>query len=247
VEAEQHRRPTGERRGFTAIVCPSSRLCFATDKYEDLDSSIDPAAGPRAWTGTMLKQQNENPRLPGFVGGPAEISCPSARFCLVVQGDSVQISTHPAALAQSAARPAFSRATLKGLARGRPALAFALRAGPGRAGIILPGRAIASIAVRLPRGIAYATRASVLAGVAVTGPRHARLRYSLRLSAGKLTLILAHPAATVTIAIGSGALLVDQALARLVANRMGKSLTLAVRTVDAGRTRVAQKIKVKAS
>lgn len=121
------------------------------------------------------------------------------------------------------------------------------RAGPGRAGIILPGRAIASIAVRLPRGIAYATRASVLAGVAVTGPRHARLRYSLRLSAGKLTLILAHPAATVTIAIGSGALLVDQALARLVANRMGKSLTLAVRTVDAGRTRVAQKIKVKAS
>lgn len=72
---------------LTAVACPSSSFCVATDASGDVLTSSDPTGGARAWRITNL--------VPEFNSFSA-ISCPTTRLCVAVtQGGEVVTSTNP--------------------------------------------------------------------------------------------------------------------------------------------------------
>jgi hypothetical protein len=74
--------------GFTALACPSTSLCLASDGNGNIWVSTDPAAGAQAWSKERVGAPNNE-----IVG----VACPSASLC-VANDDSgdVWVSTDPA-------------------------------------------------------------------------------------------------------------------------------------------------------
>jgi hypothetical protein len=83
--------------GFSAVSCPSSKLCVAVDQSGFIVTSKDPAGGPKKWSPTI----KIDPR--GTLTG---ISCPTTNFCAAVDAaGNVLTSTRPTNGANAWSKP----------------------------------------------------------------------------------------------------------------------------------------------
>jgi kumamolisin len=131
--------------------------------------------------------------------------------------------------------PTLSRLSFGDVAHGRAKVSFTLTQGSN-------APAIRSFSISLPRGVSFAKKARTLS-------KHISLRgarYRLKLNHGVLTITLRNPASKVTFAIGPPATRVSGSLERRVHHHKVRSLTLAVRVLDAAghATRLSAKHRV---
>jgi subtilase family serine protease len=135
--------------------------------------------------------------------------------------------------------PTVSRASLGGIAKRKPRIAFTITQGSN-------APALKSIAVALPSGLAFSKSSRSLSkGVAVYGANGKRVKFTLKLSRGVLTISLKSAASKIQVTITSPAVSVGPSLASKVKRRKVKSLSLVVTAVDAshGQTRLVASAK----
>jgi hypothetical protein len=138
-------------------------------------------------------------------------------------------------------KPSQSRASLSGLAKRKARLSFTVKAGSN-------APAIKTISVSLPRGLAFARKTKQLTkGITVTGANGKRLKFTVKRRGGTLQITLKSPASTARVTIGGSAITVTANLARAVAHRKTKQLTVVVKLTDAKNkaTRLTLKLKVR--
>jgi hypothetical protein len=130
--------------------------------------------------------------------------------------------------------PNVPRASLTGIARGRPRLVFTLNAGAG-------SPAIGKIQITLPSGLRFPggfglASGSLAAGTSVAGSNGKRLNgYSLTLSKGRLTITLAKGVRSVRVTVTSPAMTVNSRLRGRVKNKKARGLTATIKPTDTNR------------
>ena len=134
-----------------------------------------------------------------------------------------------------AGAPAISKLSFGNVGKGRAKVSFALAQGSS-------APAIRSFTITLPKGLSFARKAKTLS-------KHISLkgaRFTLKLSGGALTITLNNPSSKVTFSIGPPATKVSTSLRHRVRGHKVKSLSLAVKVVDAGgnATKLSAKHKV---
>jgi subtilase family serine protease len=135
--------------------------------------------------------------------------------------------------------PTVSRASLGGIAKRKPRIAFTITQGSN-------APALKSIAVALPSGLAFSKSSRSLSkGVAVYGVNGKRVKFTLKLSRGVLTISLKSAASKIQVTITSPAVSVGPSLASKVKRRKVKSLSLVITAVNAshGQTRLVASAK----
>ncbi|MDQ2759695.1 MAG: hypothetical protein M3Y17_04450 [Actinomycetota bacterium] len=227
--------------GLETLSCAIAKLCVATDVAGSYLISIDPAAGARSWVTTLGLGFTYDYTLID------SLSCASRSLCVGVdsQGDAYAL-TDLAAPAVQAAKAHVLKASLGGVAREHPRLAFGVGAG------VPPGRAIKTITVGAPRGVAFLRSSmrrgvSVTEGVSVTGHEGRRVGFVLKLRNGRLTITFAHPVSRTQITISGAALRLSRGLAAALTHKRGKKLALVVEVTDAGRVTTTLSLRLKAS
>jgi subtilase family serine protease len=137
--------------------------------------------------------------------------------------------------------PKQSRASLTGVGKGQPKLAFTLTAGTG-------APKLKKIVVALPRGLAFARNArSLRNGITLRGRNGGRIRpASLKVSGGKLAITLSGAGTTqVRVTIAPPALSASSGLVGNVQSHRSRKLGVTLKVVDAGSqaTTIAMKLK----
>ncbi len=73
----------------TAVSCPATTLCLATDAQGGIVTSTDPAAGAQSWSRAVVDPAS---------GGITSLACPSTALCVAVDSaGNALVSTDPAA------------------------------------------------------------------------------------------------------------------------------------------------------
>ena len=153
-------------------------------------------------------------------------------------GAAVPVTSSPSGL--SAGAPSVAHASLSGIAKGRLKLSFTLSS-RGHAG------ALRAITVALPAGLSFSSSKRNLAhGVAVK-VRGKGVRFTAKVSHGKLTITLKLPATSVQVTISSPAIAVSRALAKKVKSGTVKKLSVRVTATNTHRTTATTTLKLKAS
>ncbi len=217
-----------------AIACPARQACLALGSSDQGDAliSLDPGAGRRAWVASPIT----TPQFSALTG----LTCASTKLCVAVNDKgTAYVATAPTETAAQAARPHVS-GSLAGVSERYPRLTLTLTIG------IPPGRAIKTIAISSPRGVAFARRLGVRTSLRVTGSRSESLRFTLTSRRGSLMVLLAHSSASVRIILSASALRVSSGLIRGVRQGKVKRLNWRVTLVDAGHrsTTLASRVKV---
>jgi hypothetical protein len=138
-------------------------------------------------------------------------------------------------------KPSQSHASLSGLAKRKARLSFTVNAGSN-------APAIKTISVSLPRGLAFARKTKQLTnGITLRGANGKRLKFTVKRSHGTLQITLKSPASTVRVTIGGSAITVSAKLAKAVAHKRTKRLSVVLRVTDAGHktTRLTIRLKVR--
>ncbi len=131
--------------------------------------------------------------------------------------------------------PTISKLSFGKIAKGKAKVSFTLTQGSNAPGI-------KSFSVSLPKGLSFAKKTKTLS-------KHISLKgakYKLKLSRGVLTITLRSPASKVTFSIGPPATVVSGSLKHKVHTHKVKSLSIAVKVLDAGghATRLSSKHNV---
>jgi hypothetical protein len=172
-------------------------------------------------------------------------------------GQSPSCISDPAAIFSHAitvpAPPSASGATLTGVARGRPKLAFTLTAGALAA-------SLSTIAVNLPAGLTWSTmRKNLTHHITVTGANGKPARFTAAVRRGALTVTLASIQASVKVTIANPELLASKRLVNEVkprkSGKQGKRvkrhrpvrLTFKLKLTDAARDAVNLLIRATAA
>jgi len=119
--------------------------------------------------------------------------------------------------------PTLSKLGFGNVGKGKAKVSFTLAQGSS-------APAIRSFTITLPKGLSFAKKAKTLS-------KHISLKgakFTLKLSSGALTITLKNPASKVTFSIGPPATKVSKSLRHKVRSNKVKSLSLAVKVVDAG-------------
>jgi hypothetical protein len=125
--------------------------------------------------------------------------------------------------------PNVARASLTGIATGRPKLAFTLNAGPG-------SPAVKSLRITLPSGLRFRGGSSLAGGTSVVGSDGKRIRgYTLSLSKGRLTITLPKGARSVRVTIAAPAIAVTSALKSQVKQKKVHQLGVTLNPTDTNR------------
>ncbi|MDQ6775220.1 MAG: hypothetical protein M3071_03140 [Actinomycetota bacterium] len=197
------------------ISCPSARLCIATDTAGRVLSSIDPTAGTRAWTTTVIDRGNE-------IDG---LSCPSLQLCVAVDGyGNVMFSTNPGLPSQRATKPTVSHAALTRVGS-HARLTLTISAGRPPAGDI------AQISLNAPAGVHLASYKSAIVARGATGKR---IAFTARASRAGLVIVLEHPTAQVRLSLIAPAISLGKSL--LAAIKHGKVIPFRITATDTART-----------
>ncbi|MDQ6804610.1 MAG: PKD domain-containing protein [Actinomycetota bacterium] len=124
--------------------------------------------------------------------------------------------------------PTSSPGSLSGVAKGKPRLAFELRAGMNAPGLL---RAV----VGLPSGLTFAKK-GLITGVTARAANGQRLVFAAKLSNGKLTVTLNSATSAVKLTITARALAESRKLKRRVSTGKVRSLAIAVMAIDSAGT-----------
>jgi hypothetical protein len=123
-----------------------------------------------------------------------------------------------------------AHASLTGVAKRKVKLSFTITAARNAS-------AVKTIAVGLPKGMSFSSRAKHLTkGVSVTGRRGKRLKFTASVRHGVLTITLKAGATSVQIRIVNPAIAASGSLASKVKRRRLHALAVVVRATDASRT-----------
>ncbi|MDQ2759969.1 MAG: hypothetical protein M3Y17_05920 [Actinomycetota bacterium] len=243
--------PSGLTSGeppLTGVTCQTPKLCLATElESGTIGVSIDPGAA-NSWISVLLEVTRGYQGAQGFMAPAIGVTCAPVKVCVAVDSGlgTLFVLPDPGAPAARAARPQFFEASLSGVAKERPRLAFGVHVG------IAPGRALKQITLALPHGVAFARLKDLLSAIVVRGPAIGnlpgnRIRLALGLHGGRLTITLAHPASSVHVTISRAAIRFSKRLIAAVRHRKAKPLVFGVRITDAGHTRTSLSLKLKAS
>jgi hypothetical protein len=134
------------------------------------------------------------------------------------------------------APPRLSRASIRGTALNAPRVAFTASAGRR-------SPKLASLAVRLPRGLRFDARA--LAAHVLVGGRPPR--GTVRFRRGVLTIRLKHPARRIAVSIAAPGVSATTSLARAVKRRRAGRLTLHLTIADAAHNQITLKLRLRPS
>ncbi len=125
--------------------------------------------------------------------------------------------------------PNVPRASLTGIAKGRPKLAFTLNAGPG-------SPAVKKLKITLPSGLRFRGGSSLAKGTSVVGSGGKRIGgYTLSLSKGRLTITLPKGARTVRVTVAAPAIAVTSRLRGQVGQKKVHQLGVTLNPTDTNR------------
>jgi subtilase family serine protease len=123
-------------------------------------------------------------------------------------------------------KPTTKSVSLKGLSTGKPKLTFSVVAGA-----FAP--ALKSVAIKLPGGLGFAKRAKSLSkGVTAKSGRR-KLKFSLKLSRGVLTITFKTPVTTASLTLVGPAIVISRGEVAKVRKHKVKKLTISLKTTDA--------------
>jgi hypothetical protein len=126
-------------------------------------------------------------------------------------------------------RPTTTAVKLSGLVTPRPTLVFTLQAGAN-------APALKSIAIRLPKGLSFATKVKTLdKGIVIRSGRQ-RLTFSSKLKAGVLTITFTATTRSAALTIGRPAISITKREASAIDHHTIKKLTITLQATDAGQT-----------
>jgi subtilase family serine protease len=151
------------------------------------------------------------PPAPAFANPPAPVNPPAL--------------VKPPALP---GRPTASSVELSGLSRGRPSLAFRLAAGRNAA-------ALKSVSISLPRGLSFAHGVKTLGRGIVVRSGGRKIRFTLRLIRGVLTITFRSPVRSASLTLGKPAITVAGSEASRIRHHQVRRLTVNIRTTDTSR------------
>jgi hypothetical protein len=234
--AYQHQAPTA-----TGSVTPGVATVGKPIKFSATGSSVNPGDSfTYSWkfddgataTGASVSHAfasagNHHATVTVTGAGPAGFSTTAAA--------SVKVTSTPPG------KPTASHESLTGVAKRKPRLALTLTAGKGAA-------LLKSIAVSLPKGLSFSKRAkSLVKGVAVKGAGGKRLKLTVKLAHGTLTLTLKTAASRAAISISGHALSATSRLAGKVKHKRAGRLQVRLKVTDAGHvtTPIAVSLKPK--
>jgi hypothetical protein len=124
--------------------------------------------------------------------------------------------TTPTPTSTNKTKPAVSGASLRGVVKRVPRLAFTVKEGEG-------AKPIRRITVRPPKGLSLSsTKAGLAKGIVVRGSRSRKVKYRASVSHGVLTITVSAPAAQAEVTLESPALEVSSSLARSVKKELAK-------------------------
>lgn len=128
-----------------------------------------------------------------------------------------------------AAAASFSHESLSGLSRGKPKLSFTATAATG-------APSTKTIVIGLPKGLSFSSKAKHLAkGIVVKGSGGKRVKFTAKVSRGKLTITLKTPESKVTVTISDAELSESKSLKKRVVHKHVKSLSIVVKATNAGK------------
>jgi len=146
---------------------------------------------------------------------------------------SASSPAQPEAVVESIGRPTLSATSIRGLAKRAPKLAFTVSDGKNEP-------ALSAIAISPPRGIIFAARKRIV----VKGANGKRLKFTAKVSKGRLTITLEKAASKVSVTIASPSISVSKRLAARVKAKKAKSTTFTVRVTDIGHMRTKLRLKL---
>ena len=135
-------------------------------------------------------------------------------------------------------RPTASSVKLSGLSRGRPSLAFVLAAGRNAA-------ALKSVSISLPRGLSFAHGAKTLGRGIVVRSGGRKIRFTLRLIRGVLTITFRSSVRSASLTLGKPAITVGASEASRIRHHQIRRLTVNIRTTDTSRRTVKLALTLK--
>jgi hypothetical protein len=202
------------RLQITTTALPGARLTFY--------SSHLPAGLSISKTGGRItgKPKRVGTYLVGVAASDQNLSLRAAFFTWKVAG-----------------APQVSRASLRGVANGRPTLAMTISSGRS-------APQLKAISLGLTRGLSFARARR---RVAVSNARGGAVRFSARLVRGRLQITLAHPSRRIRITIRYAAIRASRSLAADVRSRRRRSVTVSVVTHDAADHGVGERARIRAS
>ncbi len=229
---------------LASVVCPSVSQCTAVDS-KGQEVTFSPTSG-RVLATTMIDSTALN-----------SVACPSVSECTAVDNKGHELTfnptspsttvpvSYPASSSSSTSGTGqssvfASHASLSGVASGRAKLSLTLTAAKNTA-------ALRTITIALPSGLGFSsTKKNLSAGVHVRA-RARTLKFSAKVSRGKLTITLKAPVASVQLTISSPAITVARTLAKRVKSRKVKTLSVLVTATNTSHVvaRIALKLKAK--
>jgi hypothetical protein len=135
-------------------------------------------------------------------------------------------------------RPTASSVKLSGLSRGRPSLAFRLAAGRNAA-------ALKSVSISLPRGLSFAHGVKTLGRGIVVRSGGRKIRFTLRLIRGVLTITFRSSVRSASLTLGKPAITVGASEASRIRHHQIRRLTVNIRTTDTSRRTVKLALTLK--
>jgi PKD repeat protein len=137
-------------------------------------------------------------------------------------------------------KPSASRAALTGVAKGKPKLAFTVAAGKA-------APALKSLAISLPKGLSFVKKAKrLVAGIALKA-HGKRLKFSVKVSHGVLTITLKTAATSSAATISRGAISASANLTRQVKHKHARKLPVGLRVIDAAGAKTKLTLSLKPS
>jgi subtilase family serine protease len=195
--------------------------------------STGPVVGRISWKASGLPPGLSVSGSSGRVSGRPRTA---GVYSVVVSGTDQAAALSPARFSWTVlGLPTISRASLTGVATGRPTLSFRIASGARAA-------ALKSITIALPAGLRFGARRG---SVSVTNARGGRVNFSSRIVAGRLQITLASPQKNIGVRIKYAGISTTGGLAGRVRGHRVKSLQVTVTTTDAARHGSTLKARVR--